>query len=336
MNFRKILFPFSLLYQGVTTLRNYAYDKGWKESTMYDIPIISVGNLSVGGTGKTPMVELLISILKVDYQVAVLSRGYKRKSSGYLEVSQNATVEEVGDEPLQFKHKFPEVTVAVCADRRTGIEKLRQKAEVIILDDAFQHRKVKPALSILLTSFSNIFLEDCLLPAGNLRESQKGKERADIIVITKIPEGTPYSKLQEIQFNMQLLPHQSVYFSKIGYDGQIYSTSESLPIVYLRDKPFTLVTGIANPIPLTNFLTEKGFHFTHKKFPDHHFFTSKEIEMLKKEELILTTEKDFKRLEVQLQKKALYYLPITTEFLHIDVNAFKKEVLEHIKAYRLF
>ena len=334
MNFRKILYPFSILYDGITSLRNYAYERGWKESTSYDIPVISVGNLSVGGTGKSPMVELLISFLRKEYRVAVLSRGYKRKTTGFLEVTANATADEVGDEPLQFKHKFPEITVAVCADRRTGIEKLCQKAEVIILDDAFQHRKVKPALSILLTSFSNLFLEDYLLPAGNLRESQKGKDRADIIVITKIPERTPYSKLQEIQFKTKLQPHQSIYFSKIGYDTEIYGASENLPLDYLKNKHFTLVTGIANPKPLLDFLKERNFNFNHKKFPDHHPFSVSEIEMLKKEELILTTEKDYKRVANRLQKKALYYLPITTEFLYTEVSAFEKEILERIKKYR--
>lgn len=336
MNFRKILYPFSILYDGVTALRNYAYDIGWKESTEYEIPVISVGNLSVGGTGKSPMVELLISFLKEDYKVAVLSRGYKRKTSGFLEVKENATAEEVGDEPLQFKHKFPDVTVAVCADRRTGIEQLQRKAEVIILDDAFQHRKVKPAISILLTSYSNLFLDDCLLPAGNLRESQKGKKRADIFVVTKIPEGTPYASLQKIQFRMQLQSHQSIYFSKIGYESKIYGASENLPLEYLKDKPFTLVTGIANPTPLVHFLMEMNFSFRHKKFPDHHHFSPSEIENLKMEELIITTEKDYKRLHGKLQKKALYYLPITTEFLYTEDSAFKKEVLEKLENYRKY
>lgn len=336
MNFRKILFPFSILYDGVTTLRNYAYDKGWKESTEYEIPVISVGNLSVGGTGKSPMVELLISFLKEDYKVAVLSRGYKRKTSGFLEVLEAATTEEVGDEPLQFKHKFPEVTVAVCADRREGIEKLKQNAEIIILDDAFQHRKVKPALSILLTSYSNLFTEDLVLPAGNLRESKKGMERADIIVITKIPDGTAYAILQKIQFKMQLKEHQSIYFSKIGYDSSIYGKTESLPLEYLEDKLFTLVTGIANPAPLVEFLQQKNYKFQHQKFPDHHHFSTSEIEKLQKEDLILTTEKDFKRLSSRLQKRALYYLPISTRFLHKEEDAFKREVLNRMEYYRKF
>ncbi|MBW2936598.1 tetraacyldisaccharide 4'-kinase [Aureisphaera sp. CAU 1614] len=336
MNFRKFLFPFSILYDGVTSLRNYAYDKGWKDSTEYEIPVISVGNLSVGGTGKSPMVELLISILNEDYKVAVLSRGYKRKTSGFLEVQALSTAEEVGDEPLQFKHKFPEVTIAVCADRREGIEKLKLKAEVIILDDAFQHRKVKPALSILLTSYSNLFIEDLVLPAGNLRESKRGMERADIIVITKIPDGTAYAKLQEVQHRMQLKEHQSIYFSIIGYDDSIYGKTESLPLEYLENKAFTLVTGIANPTPLVEFLEQKNFTFQHQKFSDHHHFSTSEIEKLQKEDLILTTEKDFKRLSNRLQKRALYYLPITTVFLHKEEGAFEREVLNRIEYFRKY
>ena len=317
-------------------MRNYAYDKGWKESTEYEIPVISVGNLSVGGTGKSPMVELLISILNEDYKVAVLSRGYKRNTSGFLEVQALSTAEEVGDEPLQFKHKFPEVTIAVCADRREGIEKLKQKAEVLILDDAFQHRKVKPALSILLTSYSNLFIEDLVLPAGNLRESKRGMNRADIIVITKIPDGTAYAKLQEIQHRMQLKEHQSIYFSKIGYDTSIHGISEGLPLGYLKDKPFTLVTGIANPTPLVEFLKQKNFKFQHQKFPDHHHFSTSEIEKLQKEDIILTTEKDFKRLSSRLQKRALYYLPITTVFLYKEEGAFEREVLNRIEYFRKY
>ncbi|MEZ4859291.1 MAG: tetraacyldisaccharide 4'-kinase [Flavobacteriaceae bacterium] len=334
MNFRKFLYPFSILYDSVTTLRNYAYDKGWKGSTQYDIPIVSVGNLSVGGTGKSPMVETLISFLKEDYHVAVLSRGYKRKTKGFFEVTSTASVEEVGDEPLQFKHKFPEVTVAVCANRREGIEKLKNKAEVIILDDAFQHRKVQPALSILLTSFSDLFIDDLILPAGNLRESKKGMERAHIIVVTKCPERVAYAKLQEIQFRMSLKPHQSVYFSKIGYNENMVGISETLPLEYLKNKPFTLVTGIANPTPLVDFLKNKNFLFQHKKFPDHHFFSTSEIQMLQKEELILTTEKDFKRLSHRLQKRAIYYLPIQTRFLNEQETVFKNEVLGLLEEFR--
>ncbi|MAY23337.1 MAG: tetraacyldisaccharide 4'-kinase [Flavobacteriaceae bacterium] len=336
MNFRKFLYPFSILYDGVTSLRNYAYDKGWKESTEFEVPVICVGNLSVGGTGKSPMVELLVQFLKEDYKVAVLSRGYKRKSKGFLKVTESATSEMVGDEPLQIKRKFPEITVAVCANRREGIQKLQGKAEVILLDDAFQHRKVKPAFSILLTAFDSLFIEDYLLPAGNLRESRRGAYRADIIVVTKCPDRVPYAKLQEIQFRMQLDPEQSIYFSRIGYDPFIYGKTEQLPLDYLKGKPFTLITGIAKPQPLVNFLKGKKFEFQHKRFPDHHHFSDSEINTLQREELILTTEKDFQRLSHRIQKKAFYFLPIKTEILHEREAAFKKEVLNRLEYYRKF
>lgn len=336
MNYRKFLFPFSLIYDGVTALRNYAYDKGWMESTTYDIPIISVGNLSVGGTGKSPMVEFLISFLTEDYRIAVLSRGYKRKTKGFLEVQVNATAEEVGDEPLQIKRKYPNTTVSVCADRREGIELLRSKTELILLDDAFQHRKVKPTLSILLTPFDHLFIEDYVLPAGNLRESRKGYGRADIIVVTKCPDRVPYAKLQEIQFRMELKEHQSIYFSKIGYQDSVVGTSESLPLDYLKNKQFTLVTGIANPDPFVAFLKGKGFNFRHLRFQDHHHFSKAEIIQLKKHELIITTEKDFQRLSNRLGKRALYYLPIKTEFLYDRENAFKMEIKRCLEYFRKF
>jgi len=334
MDYRKLLYPFSVLYGGITALRNLAYDKGWKESKEYEIPVISVGNLSVGGTGKSPMVEWLVQLLKEDYRVAVLSRGYGRKTKGFLEVTVDATPEEVGDEPLQIKRKFPGITVVVCADRQTGIARLQGKAEVILLDDAFQHRKVKPALSILLTSYDRLFMDDLVLPAGNLREAPIGYLRADIVVVTKCPSHVPYAKLQEVQFRMNLQPHQSIYFSKIGYSETIFGKSETLSLDYLSGKPFTLVTGIAKPAPLVAYLKSKNFEFIHLKYPDHHRFSDKEIQELREIDLLLTTEKDFQRLEHRLEKKALYYLPIRTEYLYERENAFKKEVLNFLEYYR--
>ena len=334
MKLRKLLFPFSILYDGVTSLRNLAYTKGWKESRSYPIPVISVGNLSVGGTGKSPMVEYLIDFLYEDFEVAVLSRGYKRKSSGFLEVQVDSTAEEVGDEPLQFKQNFPKVTVAVCADRRTGIEQLIGKAEVILLDDAFQHRKVKPSFSILLTPFDDLFMNDLILPAGNLRESKRGASRADVVVITKCPEGVAYSKLQEIQYDMELEFPQKTFFSKIGYGVEIHGVTESLPLEYLLDKSFTLVTGIANPKPLVEFLERKEMKFKHEKFPDHHHFSDSEISTLRNHEIILTTEKDYMRLRPKLEKFALYYLPIKTVILNDQDEVFKKTVLEAVQNFK--
>lgn len=334
MNFRKLLYPFSILYDGITSLRNTAYDKGWLESTTYAVPIICVGNLSVGGTGKSPTVEYLASILSKDYTIAVLSRGYKRKTKGYLEVNLHHSVRDVGDEPLQIKNKFPEITVAVCADRRTGITKLADKAELILLDDAFQHRKVKAAINIVLTPFDDLFLDDLVLPAGNLRESSSGKKRADILIVTKCPEDISYSKLQEIQYRMKLEPHQSIYFSSIAYSSFVHNEFEKYSLKSLENTPFTLVTGIANPTPLVKFLIENRFQFKHRKFSDHHEFSVNEIAELEKYELILTTEKDYMRLHGRLNKKALLYLPIKMKFLYDTSIRFEKELNQRLKDFR--
>lgn len=326
-------FPIALVYGMITSVRNHAFDKGWFESREYDLPIICVGNLSMGGTGKSPMVAFLVKMLKNEYKVAVLSRGYKRRTSGFREVFTDSTALEVGDEPLQFKQNFPQITVAVCEDRRGGIEQIKSQADVILLDDAFQHRKVKPALNILLTSFDELFLDDYIVPMGSLREARSGADRADIIVVTKCPEHLAYAKQQEIQLRMGLKPNQRLYFSKIGYDSRIYGKSEVLPLEYLSDKQFTLLTGIANPGSLVQFLEQNRYNFTHVKFPDHHQFTLSEIKKLAENEIILTTEKDYMRLQPHMDKFALYYLPIKTILLNEQEEFFRERVLKTIKKY---
>ena len=333
-NLRKVLFPFAAGYGGITSLRNYFYNQGYWDSKSYELPVICVGNLSVGGTGKTPMIEWLIRLLKDDFKVAVLSRGYKRNTTGFLEVLTTHTAGEVGDEPLQFKQKFPKVIIAVCADRRTGISQIKDAADVILLDDAFQHRKVKPSFSILLTSYLDPYFKDFLLPAGNLRESRKGADRANVIIATKVPPHTAYAKIQEFKLLVDSLPEQKVYFSKIDYAKQLIGKTEILALDYLANKKFTLVTGIANPTPLVEFLKEQNFNFEHKKFPDHHSFAESEIESLRKEELLITTEKDYMRLKDDLQKYALYYLPIKTEILNNQGQFLKEHVLKHIKDFK--
>jgi len=328
---RLIGFPFSVLYGLIISCRNFMYDKSLFDSTEYDIPVICVGNLSVGGTGKSPMIAYLISLLKDDYKVAVLSRGYKRKTKGYREVAVDSTAREVGDEPLQFKQNYPNSIVAVCADRREGIEKLKSKVDIVLLDDAFQHRRVKASLNILLTPFNDLFIDDFIVPVGRLRESRNGAKRADIIVITKCPDHFAYSKQQEIQLRLRLLAHQKLYFSKIGYDERIYGKSEIQPLNYLQDKSFTLLTGIANPKPLVAFLKKKNFVFTHEKFPDHHDFSISEIEKLSGKEIILTTEKDYMRLQPHLDKFALYYLPIKTILFNDQEEFFKDRILKAVR-----
>ena len=332
---RILLFPFAILYGWITGFRNFLYNKGVLESREYKTPLVCVGNLSVGGTGKSPMIEYLISFLKDDYRIAVLSRGYKRETNGFLVVTESHTATQVGDEPLQFKKKYPQVTVAVCADRRTGIEKLQDNADVILLDDAFQHRKVKAAVNIVLTPFHDLFIEDYMLPTGNLREPSSGSKRADCLIVTKCPPSVPYAKLQEIELRMPIYNHQKLYFSGIRYASQIFNASEKLPLAYLQDKQFTLVTGIADPSPLVRFLTENNFNFTHEKFPDHHNFSATEIAQLQQKDIILTTEKDFMRLQSKVEKFAMYYLPIETVILKEQAEFFEDFVRKSIDKKRL-
>ncbi|QQX76936.1 MULTISPECIES: tetraacyldisaccharide 4'-kinase [Aequorivita] len=331
MNFlRKLLFPFSLLYGGITTLRNFFYNKNLLKSKAYNFPVICVGNLSTGGTGKSPMIELLVSFLRDNQKLAILSRGYKRKTTGYREVLTESTVEEVGDEPLQFKKKFPEITVAVCEDRQTGIEKLQSKTDVILLDDAFQHRKVTASLNILLTSFDDLYVNDCMLPTGNLREPKFGANRADIIVVTKCPENISDATIESIKRELRPKLHQEIYFSKIGYASEIKNPKEKKPLSSLKNEEFLLVTGIAIPKPLIDFLQKERLNFKEKSFPDHHNFSSSEIEELKKYPLILTTEKDFMRLQALSKVTEIFYLPIKTVILNDAEKKFKARIEEAI------
>ena len=331
---RLAAFPLAAAYDGLTTLRNYLYDRGIWESRSYDIPVICVGNLSTGGTGKSPMIEYLLGFLSEMYTVGVLSRGYKRKTKGYLEVDITHTPLDTGDEPLQIKKKFPDVTVAVCADRREGIERLRQKVEVVLLDDGFQHRRVKPSYNLILSPYNALYLDDYLLPMGNLRESRKGMDRADMIVVTKCPDPVPYSFLQEIEFRIPQKDHQKLYFSRITYGKTLVGSTEEQPLDYLKGKPFTLVTGIANPLPLVNFLHRRELEFVHLRFPDHHDFSDSELARLKNEDLLITTEKDYMRLAPKLGKYALYYLPIGTEILNEQGVFMQQSIIEHIEKFR--
>lgn len=323
---RKLLFPFSIIYAAITALRNRLYDLGWLKSHSYNLPIICVGNLSTGGTGKSPMVEFLVNTLKQKRKVAVLSRGYKRKTKGFRKVLVTSTVSEVGDEPLQFKKKFPEVDVAVCEIRSNGIDQLKSNADIIILDDAFQHRRVNASLSILLTSYGDLYVDDYVLPTGNLREPRSGANRAEVLVVTKCPETLSNSEMNKIERKLKPKKHQQVYFSKIVYSKEIIGEGKTESINFLQDIKFTLVTGIANPNPFISFLENHDLNFSHKSFPDHHDFSSAEIDKLDQEGVILTTEKDYMRLQPFINKAKLYYLPITISFLNGDTERFIKRI----------
>lgn len=328
--FRKLLYPFSVLYDAVTGTRNILYDKNILKSENYDFPVIGVGNLNTGGTGKSPMVEYLIGLLDRDYKVATLSRGYKRETKGFRLVKAQDKAALTGDEPLQFKNKFPGSIVAVDANRREGIEELLKfYPDVILLDDAFQHRKVEAGLYILLTAYGDLYVNDLLLPGGNLRESSKGAERAEIIVVTKCPKTISEVEMNKIRRSLNTLPGQKVYFSTIGYADELLSESKTIGIQELNSEKFTLVTGIANPQPLVDYLKKRDLKFEHKKFSDHHNFSDSEIAELQKLELIITTEKDYMRLKDHFEADRIFYLPIKTVFIE-GKSEFDKSIFDFV------
>ncbi len=316
---RKILFPFALLYGCITAIRNFFFDKGILKSTSFEIPVIAVGNLSVGGTGKTPQIEYLIRLLSEKYRVATLSRGYKRKSTGFILADENANAKILGDEPFQYFQKFPNIQVAVDANRTNGIEQLLNqplKPEVILLDDAYQHRKVKADLYILLTTYYDLYSDDFLLPAGNLRESRSGARRSKIVIVTKCPQTISEDEKAKIKFKLNLKPHQQLFFTTVNYDDFVYSEVSKLSIIEIKKSEKVLIAGIAKPEPFFNFL--KKDNDIVMKFPDHHHFSSTDIAEIKSKvqnKIIITTEKDFVRLSGMLPKEQLFYLPIKSSFV---------------------
>lgn len=311
---RFLLLPVVPVYYLVTWLRNKLYDLGIKKSTTYDFPVICVGNLSVGGTGKSPMIEYLIRLLKSQYQLATLSRGYKRQTEGFVIADKNATASSIGDEPFQFYQKFEDIIVSVDADRVHGIAQLTalpNPPEVILLDDAFQHRKVKAGFNILLTAFDDLYTEDIVLPTGNLREPRQGARRADIIVVTKCPATLSEENKREIIRKINPLSEQDVFFAHIAYANSVRNKVNKMDLAALKDRPFTLVTGIANPKPLVGHLKALGLQFEHLKYKDHHDFNRDDIATLKQKALLVTTEKDMVRLQPHFaEEHTMYYLPI--------------------------
>lgn len=325
--FRKILFPIAFVYWLITYIRNILYDKGLLNSQSFAIPIIAVGNLSVGGTGKTPQIEYLIRLL-IDYKIATLSRGYKRESKGFILANENTTAKTLGDEPFQFYTKFPEVLVAVDANRRNGItELLKHQPDVILLDDAFQHRKVKAGFYILLTTYNDLFCEDYILPFGNLREPAMGKKRANLIIVTKCPKDL--SDLAQEKIKQKLKVSIPVYFSTIVYDDYLYSENGKVKISELNEEK-VLVAGIAKPDLFFDFLGNQNDDKI--TFPDHHDFTTDDIAKIlatAKDKKIITTEKDYVRLKGKLPNSQLYYLPIQSKLIQKETD-FNTKILDYV------
>ena len=332
---RKILFPFAILYGFITSIRNFLFDKGILKSYAFDIPVIVVGNLSVGGTGKTPQIEYLIRLLSPKYKVATLSRGYKRQSEGFVLADSSSNAAILGDEPFQFYTKFKNIQVAVDANRKNGIEQLlsqTNKPDVILLDDAFQHRKVKAGFYILLTSYGDLYSDDFMLPTGNLRESRSGAKRANVVIVTKCPSTLSLDEQNKIKNQLQLDSNQELYFSYIDYDDSVYSEDKSMKVSEIKNMDKLLLAGIAKPEPFFNHLQSKNDDKL--VFPDHHHFTENELLEIKNKsqnKIIITTEKDYVRLKGKLLSKQLFYLPIRSSFFSSGEN-FDKSITYYIES----
>lgn len=346
-----LLFPFSLLYGTGVSIRNFLFDQGILPSKEFDLPVISVGNISVGGTGKTPHVEYLVDLLKDHFNVATLSRGYLRKTRGFRIAGPDSTASEIGDEPRQLKQKYPDITVAVDRRRVHGIQQLLASSadvDVILLDDAFQHRYVRPGKSILLMDYQRLINDDMLLPAGRLREPRSAKARANTILITRSPERIKPIELRNIVKRMDLGLHQHLFFTTIEYGDfkPVYETAERRNVAWFKEKkvPVLLLTGIAYPRPLRKYARSISTNLTEMRFPDHHSYSRKDIERITRKyydlgdpnALILTTEKDAMRLQATDPgdeiKQVMYYVTIRVRFLNDDQDEFNQQILTYVRS----
>lgn len=342
--------PFSWIYGLGVNIRNILFEIGLLKSRSFNIPIISVGNITVGGTGKTPHVEYLIELLKDQFNVAVLSRGYKRKSRGFVLATSQSKVTEIGDEPYQMKLKYPDVTVAVDKNRCHGIEQLMddrvaKDIDVILLDDAFQHRYVKPGVNILLVDYHRLIIYDTLLPAGRLREPLSGKNRADIVIVTKCPSTLKPMEFRVLTKAMELYPYQQLFFTSIGYKDLIpIYCGDNRPLASIKpNENILLLTGIASPKQMIVDLEPYSKNITSLEFEDHHQFKAKDIELINETfaampspKCIITTEKDSARIfgleglsdEV---RHNIYALPIEIKFIEEQEELFNEKIIGYVR-----
>lgn len=343
---RVLLFPVSLVYGAVIWLRNRLFDKNILKSSAFNLPLICVGNLSAGGTGKSPMVEFLLKLLHSDMEVAVLSRGYKRKTRGYALAGPRTTALEIGDEPMQFHQKFPDVTIAVGEERVVAIPQLlhdKPDTKVIVLDDAFQHRIVRAGLNIVLSDYSNLFTRDWFLPTGDLRDEKNSYKRAQVLVVTKCRPDLPEEERKAIVEEINPLPQQQVFFSTIRY-GMPYHILNRSEMSINENMEVLLVSGIANPTPLKKYLQEKSKTYYEIPYSDHHIFSIDDLKDIVKRfdaipttnKIILTTEKDAVRLvkfEQQLKELPVYVIPIEVQFLFNEQQRFSEIITKFIREF---
>ena len=333
-------------YGWVTYLRNKAFDNGSLESKAFDLPIICIGNISVGGTGKTPHTEYLIKLLKDRVKTAVLSRGYGRKSRGYIKAEGDTPMPQIGDEPYQIKQKYPDITVAVCEKRVTGVENLlmeKEKPEAILLDDAYQHRHIKAGLYILLVDSNRPIWNDTLLPFGRLRESDNGAKRADVVIITKCSKEITPAQMEECKAHLKTKEGTPVFFSTVEYGTPYPLFPETAKEGYRAGKEsnILLLTGIAKPAPLKKEVEKSGAKVKLMQYPDHHNFSNSDIEnitaelaRMPQESIILTTEKDATRLRdaalPQATKKSIYVIPIEVKILNNEEDKFNQIIIDYV------
>lgn len=338
---RYILFPFSLLYGMIVFIRNKFYDWGFFKSSSFQIPIISVGNLEIGGSGKTPMVEYILHLLQKDFTIATLSRGYGRKTIGFRWVRPDDKVLNTGDEPLQIKQNFLEVGVAVCENRVEGINEIKDQYQLILMDDAYQHRAVKPGLSILLFDYHQLQKPKLLLPAGNYREPFSGRNRADILIVTKTPQSISSAERQKIKESLKLLLYQKVFFSGISYHPQLQAvfSDATLEVNNITQQTrLLLLTGIAKTQPLVTALKQYSTHIFHHAYPDHHQFSQKNMlklvndfkQMQQRDKIIVTTQKDAVRLKSAEFQKILADLPIFEWKITVSFDENEKREFDHL------
>jgi tetraacyldisaccharide 4'-kinase len=346
-----LLAPFSLLYGLGVSLRNGLYERGLLKGVSFNLPVISIGNLSVGGAGKTPHIEYLIRLLKDYIDVATLSRGYRRKTKGYLEVQPQMDAEQVGDEPLQYKRKFPDIVVTVSESRTFAIPKIvmeHENVRAVLLDDAFQHRSVEPGLNILLTEYSHPFTRDYLLPSGRLREWRSAYERADIIIVSKCPPVLEEAERQRLQEEINPLPHQKLYFSYYDY-GQPYFILNSRYRLELRpDMDIMLISAIARTDYLLQYLETKVGDIRAMEYADHHYFSKYDIGQLKanfdrmenNKKAILTTEKDAMRLQlhhpyIKDNQLPVFALPVQVRFHFSEGEQFDEDIQQFLLNFKV-
>ena len=347
-SFRVLLFPFAFLYGTAVKVRNYLYDNEIIQSIEFNFPVICVGNISVGGTGKSPMVEYLLRLLVHRYKTATLSRGYKRKTRGYVLADDKTSALDIGDEPMQFHIKFPEVTVAVGEERAIAIPQLlfdRPETDVIILDDALQHRTVKAGLNILLTEHNNLFTRDMFLPTGDLRDSKSSYKRADIIIVTKCGDNFGNAEKEKVTSEIRPLARQHLFFTGIRYGAPYHIISRAIKRMS-KETEVLLACGIADPGPLKQYIQEESATYEAIYYRDHYIFTIDDLKEIRQrfekikaaDKMILVTEKDAVRLvkfAAELKDMPVYVQPIETYFLFNESQRFNYLIEKFIQDFKI-